>query len=57
VRVEYRRRPKAKFRLVAQVLTNELGYFSFRLPGRKPGKYRYRYTEPAGTSGVLTVRK
>ena len=55
VRVEHRRRPKGKFRLVAQVLTNELGYFSFRLPGRNPGQYRYRYAEPAGTSGVLTI--
>ena len=57
VRVEYRRGPRARFRLVAQVPTNELGYFSFRLEGRKPGKYRYRYTEPAGVSGVLTVRR
>jgi hypothetical protein len=57
VRVEHRRRRKGKFRLVAQVLTNERGYFSFRLRGRNRGQYRYRYTEPAGTSGVLTVRK
>jgi len=57
VRVEHRRRPNSKFRLVAQLLTNERGYFSRRLPGRKPGQYRYRYTEPTGTSGVLTVRK
>jgi len=56
VRVEYRRRPNARFRLVAQLLTNERGYFSRRLPGRNPGQYRYRYTEPAGTSAVLTVR-
>ena len=56
VRVDYRRNPKAKFRLVAQVLTNERGYFSFPLPGRNPGQYRYRYTDPRGTSGVVTVR-
>ncbi len=56
VRVEHRRRSKGRFRLVAQVLTNDRGYFNFRLPGRSPGQYRYRYTEPAGTSGVLTVR-
>ena len=56
VRVEHRRRSRGKFRLVAQVLTNDLGYFSFRLPGRNPGQYRYRYTEPEGMSGVLTVR-
>ena len=55
VRVEHRRRPKGRFRLVAQVLTNDLGYFNFRLPGRKPGQYRYRYSKPTGTSGVLTV--
>ena len=57
VRVEHRSRSRGKFQLVAQVLTNRLGYFNFRLPGRNPGQYRYRYTEPAGTSGVLTVRR
>ncbi len=57
VRVEHRRRRGAKFRLVARVLTNKLGYFSFRLPGRNPGQYRYRYSAPAGTSGVVTVRR
>ncbi len=57
VRVEHRRRPKGKFELVATKLTDESGYFSFRLRGRRPGQYRYRYREPAGTSGVLTVRR
>ncbi len=57
VRVEYRRRPKDRFELVAQLLTNKRGYFSRRLPGRNPGQYRYRYAQPAGTSGVLTVRR
>lgn len=56
VRVERRGSPKERFRLVAQVLTNHRGYFNFRLPGRKAGQYRYRYTEPADISGVLTVR-
>lgn len=57
VRVEYRRRSNGRFRLVAQVLTDRRGYFNFPLPGRKPGQYRYRYSEPKGTSGVLTVRR
>ncbi len=57
VQVEYRRRPSDGFHVLAKVLTNELGYFSFPLPGRNPGQYRYRYTDPAGTSGVLTVRR
>ena len=56
VRLEYRRRRGERFQHVAQLLTDELGYFSRRLPGRNPGQYRYRYTEPAGTSGIVTVR-
>ena len=57
VRVERRARRGAGFRLVAQVLTNRLGYFSFRLPGRRPGEYRYRYDAPTGTSGIVRVRR
>ena len=55
VRVQHRRRRGSKFRLVAQVLTDAQGYFSFRLPGRRRGEYRYTYVEPSGTSGTLRV--
>ena len=57
VRVEYRPRAGARFRRVAQVLTNAQGYFAFPLRGRRPGQYRYRYVNPAGTSGIVTVRR
>jgi len=57
VRVERRARRGAPFRIVAQVLTSRSGYFSFRLPGRRPGEYRYRYDAPAGTSGIVQVRR
>jgi hypothetical protein len=57
VRVERRPRRGAPFRMVAQVLTNRAGYFSFRLRGRRPGEYRYRYDTPAGTSGIVRVRR
>ena len=57
VRVERRQRRGAPFRMVAQVLTNQAGYFSFRLPGRRAGEYRYRYEDPAGTSGIVRVRR
>jgi hypothetical protein len=56
VRVEHRRRSGARWRRVAQVLTNGRGYFSFRLPGRRAGQYRYTYTEPAGRSTIVSVR-
>ena len=55
VRVEHRRERGGRFRLVAQVLTNRRGFFSFRLPGRRPGDYRYTYTQPRGTSGIVRV--
>jgi hypothetical protein len=57
VRVEHRARRGGRFRLVAQVLTNSRGFFSFRLPGRRPGYYRYTYTQPRGTSGTVRVRR
>jgi hypothetical protein len=57
VRVERRPRRGAPFRMVAQVLTNRSGYFSFRLPGRRAGEYRYRYDAPTGTSGIVRVRR
>jgi len=56
VRVERRSRRGAPFRMVAQVLTNGGGYFSFRLRGRRAGEYRYTYDAPAGTSGIVRVR-
>lgn len=57
VRVVHRRSQRRPWRLVAQVLTNSDGYFSFTLPGRRRGEYRYSYTEPAGQSGILSVRR
>jgi hypothetical protein len=57
VRVERRAGAKGAWRLVAQVPTGGSGFFSFRLRGRKPGLYRYRYDAPAGTSGTVRVRR
>jgi hypothetical protein len=57
VRVEHRRRAGARWRRVAQVLTNGRGYFSFRLRGRRAGQYRYSYTEPVGQSTIVSVGK
>ncbi|MEJ7714624.1 MAG: hypothetical protein WKF40_02510 [Thermoleophilaceae bacterium] len=57
VRVERKATTRGRWRLAAQVLTSKAGYFSFRLPGRKPGYYRYRYDQPAGTSGTVRVRR
>lgn len=58
VRVQYRPRVSSPFRTVAQVLTSSNGYFNFRLPGRKkPGQYRYTYTDPTARSGIVTVRR
>ena len=56
VRVQHRRRRGDGFRLVAQVLTDAQGYFSFPLPGRRAGEYRYTYEDPQGTSGIVRVR-
>ena len=57
VRLEHRRSRGSRFRMVAQVLTNSAGYFSFRLRGRRPGEYRYRYSDPNGASGIVRVRR
>jgi hypothetical protein len=57
VRVERRAPGGSVFRRVAQVLTNRRGYFTFRLPGRRRGAYRYTYTDPPGTSGIVRVRR
>jgi hypothetical protein len=42
-----------------QGTANSRGYFSFNLPGRKPGKYRYKYSGGSGATGTsrtVTVR-
>lgn len=57
VRVQRRDSQRGPWHLVAQVITSRLGYFSFNLPGRKPGTYRYVYDRPAGTSGTVVVRR
>ena len=57
VRVEYRSRSRGGFRTVAQVLTNSRGYFNFRLPGRRPGQYRYLYSDLRAKSGIVNVRR
>ncbi|MGH3993805.1 MAG: hypothetical protein ACRDSN_15255, partial [Pseudonocardiaceae bacterium] len=57
VRVQRRPLRGGRFRTVAQVSTNARGYFSFTLPGRQPGYYRYVYTGPRGTSGTVRVRR
>ena len=45
-----------RFGTIAQVQTSGRGYFSFKLPGNRPGLYRYVYTDgPRGTSGTLRV--
>jgi len=54
--VQHRRSRRARFRTVAEVLTKRNGYFSFPLRGRKPGEYRYRYSDPEGVSGIVRVR-
>ncbi len=47
-----------RYRTVAQVITTARGYFSFRLPGRQRGLYRYVYTDgPRGTSGTVRVSR
>ena len=57
VRVHHKRTRRARYRLVAQVLTNVRGYFSFRLPGRRPGYYRYTWSSPPRYSGTIRVRR
>jgi hypothetical protein len=56
--VRVQRKPKGggSWRLVAQVPTDRLGYFTFRLRGRKPGTYRYLY-EGGKRSGTVRVRR
>lgn len=57
VRVEHRRSRGGRFRFAGvQVVTKPNGYFSFRLRGRRPGEYRYRYSDPDGVSGIVRVR-
>ena len=56
VRVQRRPRARGSWRLVAQVPTDRLGYFTFRLRGRKPGYYRYLY-EGGQRSGTVRVRR
>jgi len=57
VQVEHKRRRRGSYRLVAQVLTNRMGYFAFRLPGRRPGYYRYRWGEPPRYSGTFHLKR
>ena len=56
VRVQRKATIKGSWRLVAQVPTDRLGYFTFRLRGRKPGYYRYVY-EGGKRSGTVRVRR
>ncbi len=56
VRVQRRAGAGGPWRLVAQVPTDRLGYFSFRLRGRKPGTYRYLY-DGSKRSGTVRVRR
>ena len=56
VRVQRAPRRAGPFTTVAQVRTNRRGYFSFNLPGRRSGYYRYVYTDgPRGRSGTVHV--
>jgi hypothetical protein len=57
VRIERKATRRGRYRLVAQVLTNDLGYFGFRLAGRRPGYYRYSWGSPKRFSGVIRLRK
>ncbi len=57
VRVQRKASRRGRWRLVAQVPTNRLGYFSFRLRGRKPGYYRYVYDASNHHSGTVRVRR
>ena len=57
VRVDHKRRRRGRYRLVAQVLTNGMGYFSFRLPGRRPGYYRYSWGSPPRYSGTIRLKR
>ncbi|HEX5911041.1 MAG TPA: family 1 glycosylhydrolase [Thermoleophilaceae bacterium] len=56
VRVQRKPTARGSWRLVAQVPTDRLGYFTFRLRGRKPGYYRYLY-EGGKRSGTVRVRR
>ena len=56
VRVQRTSRRGGRFTTVAQVRTSGRGYFSFNLPGRRSGFYRYVYTDgPRGRSGTIHV--
>ena len=56
MRVQRKATARGAWRLVAQVPTDRLGYFTFRLRGRKPGYYRYLY-EDGKRSGTVRVRR
>lgn len=56
VRVQRKPTARGSWRLVAQVPTDRLGYFTFRLRGRKAGYYRYLY-EGGKRSGTVRVRR
>jgi hypothetical protein len=57
IRVQRSPRRGARFSTIATVDTNSRGYFTFRLPGNRPGHYRYVYTDgPSGTSDTVRVR-
>jgi hypothetical protein len=58
--VTVQRRAGGRWRTVMTILVgNRRGYFSRRLPGRRPGLYRYRYSGNGitGTSGAVRVRR
>lgn len=57
VRVHHKRTRRGRYRLVAQVLTNRMGYFAFRLPGRRPGYYRYAWGSPPRHSGTIRLKR
>jgi hypothetical protein len=57
VRVERKATASGPWRLTAQVPTDGAGFFSFSLPGRRPGYYRYLYDQPTGHSGTVHVSR
>jgi hypothetical protein len=58
VRIQRATRRGGRFETVATAITSSRGYFSFSLRGRRPGYYRYIYTDgPRGRSGTVRVRR
>jgi len=58
VRIQRATRRGGRFGTVATAITSSRGYFSFSLRGRRPGYYRYVYTDgPRGRSGTVRVRR